>query len=1251
MRHYTFLLFLFIFFHSCANYKLNYSSEVKDWQAQSPPSEAIDHSVFLIGDVASVRPDSDQVALAALRNSLLNTQHASTLVILGNSLGEENFEYKSKAEKKQDRKERLEAMLPFLNSYAGRVFMVAGEHDWHEYGVKGLQKEAKYIKNGTDKQVQLLPRPGCGDPVEVKLNDDIVLLLLDSQWWLANWNGETDVNVGCEAKSRADFSFMMREIIKGNRRKHILLAMHHPIYSNGPHGGKYSFDQHLFPLRDLNKNLYLPLPVVGSFYRLLQSTIGGRQDLANTTYKDLRTLLDSKSKLADGIVFAAAHEHSMQYWEKEDNFHIISGAATQKTATKATNGALFAYGELGFSRLDYYKDGQVWVNYFKALANGEKELVFRHQVKDSKPPVEEIPPSIATSTIDTSKTIVRPLSKFDFSRSSFGEKFWGEHYRETYGDSLAVKAIDLAALNLKPLKQGGGFQTNSLRLEETTTKRHYTLRSIDKDASLTVPYPLNTKAVLNVVTDNFSAAHPLAALAVVPMAEAAGIYHTNPRIVYLPQQTALGDFNEAYAGQLYLFEERPDGKHWDKAEHFGFPDNIIGTLDMIEKVNAYHKNRVDQKWVIKSRLFDLFLGDWDRHDDQWRWAKIEEGDINYYRPIPRDRDQAFGNYDGFVFRIAHQIAPISKQWRPFNDKVVDTKWTTNNAALFDRSFLSELDWNDWLEAVHALQEKLTDEVIDAAFATAWPDSYQKRDAPKITSTLKGKRDNLEAIAWNYYEHLASSVDVMGTDQKDLFLIERIDNESTRIRIYDTNKDGDKEDLLYDRTFKNSETKDIYCYGLEDDDIFEVRGQTKKAIKVHLTGGQGKDIFDDTSVSTHSAKAVIVYDFKDEKNKIVNDSDTRDKRDNNPANNHFNRRGAGHKYNFNQVFPLPGFNPDDGFTLGITGLYTHYGFRKEPYASKHYYNGFISLSRGGASVSYLGEYIDVFGKWDVQLDALWQTPLYNTNYYGLGNETINREDELGNKYHNIRQSFFTLSPKLAWFPNEELHFSFGPRFQSISIERTENRFIDEIGDEFPDELFDGLHLFNLEAELTYNNVDITGFPTRGINLESRLGWTTELLDEDDTPNYEFPFLDASFTIYQQLDAKGKFVFASRVGLLHRFTDDFPFYMGAQLGGLGDYDNLRGYRRNRFTGRTAFFHNNDLRLKVLKWNNQAVPMSIGLSASFDYGKVSLDDIKSEEMHYSYGGGLFILPFDIVSLNVGAYQAHDGELRWLLKGGFFF
>ena len=141
------------------------------------------------------------------------------------------------------------------------------------------------------------------------------------------------------------------------------------------------------------------------------------------------------------------------------------------------------------------------------------------------------------------------------------------------------------------------------------------------------------------------------------MANAAGIYYTIPRIVYIPKQPALDSFNNEYGNRLYLFEQRPD-ENWEEAPNFGYSKKIVGTEKMLENIYEDNDRRVDQLLYVRSRLFDMLIGDASRHEDQWRWASYEEKGKTIYRPIPRDRDQAYVKFDGALLGLLISAAGV-----------------------------------------------------------------------------------------------------------------------------------------------------------------------------------------------------------------------------------------------------------------------------------------------------------------------------------------------------------------------------------------------------------------------------------------------------------------------------------------------------------------------------------------------------------------------------------------------------------------
>ena len=106
-------------------------------------------------------------------------------------------------------------------------------------------------------------------------------------------------------------------------------------------------------------------------------------------------------------------------------------------------------------------------------------------------------------------------------------------------------------------------------------------------------------------------------------------------------------------------------------------------------------------------------------------------------------------------------------------------------------------------------------------------------------------------------------------------------------------------------------------------------------------------------------------------------------------------------------------------------------------------------------------------------------------------------------------------------------------------------------------------------------------------------------------------------YQGLNKDNTWVFATRIGA--KWTSgDYPFHQAAILSGNSD---IRGYRSERFYGDVAFYHNLELRGKLLTTSKRKLPSSFGFMIAHDYGRVWLSEESSDKWHRSYGGGLWI------------------------------
>lgn len=1235
---------------SCANYKLNYTKEVENWEQNAPdPSLSIAHSMFLIGDAGGVPSGEEGPALKLLKTKLKAAGEKSSVLFLGDNIYSDGLAPKSETAERQEDESRLISQLEALDEYPGRPFFIPGNHDWYTYGLDGVKRQKKFIEEYLDRKNVFYPDPGCGGPEEIEINDDLVLVIIDSQWFLSNWDGETEINNGCDAQSREVFKLLFNDAIKGNRSKNIVVAMHHPLYTNGPHGGQFTFREHLFPLTELVDNLYIPLPIIGSIYPILRASAATRQDISHPRYKEMKAALIGPARANGSFIFVAGHEHNLQYAQNDEQHFIVSGGGSKVRATNIGRGASFAYGHRGFSQIDFYEDGSAWTTFWAPNEDGsEGKIVFRKKIRG---PLDRITDEAPESFSPMPEFVEIPISENEFSRSKFGQWLWGAHYRDSYNQIIKIPTLDLSKFKggVEPVKTGGGMQTRSLRLEDSSGKQ-YTMRGMDKDATRTLPYPFTESFALNIIKDNFSASHPLGATAVPKLADAAGIYHANPAIYYIPRQPALGRFNDDFGDALYMVEERPDDEHWGDFSNFGSSDNIVSTPDLIEEMLDDHEDLVDYKMVARHRVFDLFLGDWDRHDDQWRWAQKEVGNKKLYQPIPRDRDQAFANYDGFLLSIARTTLPFGRQLREFRSDKQKLKHISYNSRHFDKTFLNGAEWQDWEAAVKEIQASVTDEVIESAFKDSWPEPMYELDGPKLIKIMKERRDKLMEYARGHYLHLAEKVDVVGTNQRDLFTVERLDAQRTRVRIFDTNKEAEREDLLFERTFLSTETKEISIYGLDDEDIFRVVGEAPQGIKVRLIGGLGKDTFEDESKVALS-KNTFIYDASAEDNVVKPGKEARVRLSNNPSLNSYNRRSIDYEYDYGFFLPSASFNPDDGILIGALGQIVSYGFKQSPYASRHSISANYAIKTSGSNLKYSGEFIDVFRPWDILLEAHLQTPLYTTNFYGLGNDTENPEISIDEDldFNQVRQRIFSFTPAIMQKLEGESFFAFGPTFESFSIEQTEGRFIDqpESVTGVDPAVFDGLNFVGARFILDAGNQDHPALPTRGVGFFSELGWKTQL----DASNQSFGYLKTSFTAYLPLGVTGNTVLATRLGFYHNFNDKYPFFQGATLGGIGPRSNMRGLRRDRFNGQTAFYQNIDLRIRLFSSGNNVVPFTLGIVGGFDHGRVWLPGEESDTWHASYGGGLWLSPFDMIVFNIGMYRGADDKALLNFGGSFFF
>ena len=425
--------------------------------------------------------------------------------------------------------------------------------------------------------------------------------------------------------------------------------------------------------------------------------------------------------------------------------------------------------------------------------------------------------------------------------SGFYYLFLGRHYRRVWAAPISVPVLHLATAapgGLRPGKAGGGYQSISMTLEGTN-QREYALRALDKEPSKTLPKVIRPTFVLNVVRDATSAAIPYGALTVPPLAQAAGVPHTRPRIVYVrADETGLGASSERFQGKLALLEEKYNAlasRTPDLAGAAGFH----GSENMLKQVYRHPSHYIDQPAFLRARLLDVWLGDWDRHEGQWQWAEFREANGRVrYLGIPKDRDQVYFRFDDGLIPWLAARPFIAPQFQTFRNEYNSIGGLVFQARFIDQRSLSQMTRADFRRTALDLQRRLPDSVIERALRRLPPAVYAL-EGTRLGAALRARRATLPQAADAYYLNLAHEPTLGGTARAERFVVHRY-ADSTTVRVFSSLKQaGDS--LHFQRTYFRSETKSISLDGLGGDDIFEVTTTaTARPMRLLLYGGAGHD---------------------------------------------------------------------------------------------------------------------------------------------------------------------------------------------------------------------------------------------------------------------------------------------------------------------------------------------------------------------------------------------------------------------------
>ena len=1106
----------------------------------------------------------------------------------------------------------LDSQIQIAAKTDAKVYFVPGNHDWNNgasNGYEAILRVQSYIDFLSNDNVRMFPRDGCPGPVEAKITDDITLVMMDSQWWLHE-NDKPGIESDCPYKTKAEVLVQLDDILTKNAQKLVILAFHHTFRSYSPHGGYFTFKQHIFPFTDGNPKLYIPLPVLGSIYPLTRAIFGTAQDLKHPLYQAMMAAIEPIVKGHPNVIFAAGHDHSLQIIKDSGYNYIVSGSGSKHTRVSKSKKSLYASTKAGFVTLEVSKNKTVRAKVY-VIDKDSVKIEYSDTILDfSKLHLPVSDTTRQPAYIFKDSVLISASDRYK-DKTGFHQAFLGSNYRKVWSMPVMMREFNIqkekGGFTIKSL--GGGKQTKSLRMVDTTGKE-WVLRSVDKDPEKAMPENLRHTLAKTIVQDMISASNPYAPLVIPGLSRAVGVPTPDPEFFFVPNDPAFGIYQRVFANTVVMLENRdPSGIFVD----------IKSTDKVMNKMLEDNEHHIDQEKVLNARLLDMLIGDWDRHADQWKWGTSDTGKGKLYFPIPKDRDQAFFNSNGFL------LGYLSKNRFPFltgfRKDIRNINGLNYVARDFDRFFMNNLDEESWKRITENFQHLLTDEVIDLAAAQLQP-PIASMESAEIAAKLKSRRDQLLKNAMKYYRFISKVVSVPGSNKAEYFHIKK-HLHGLQLTVYKKLDETDSATTMYNRVFDEKLTREIRIYGLNGNDKFEIDSDVVSKIRLRIIGGKGNDTF--------NLKGNIrsqVYDLSTEKNAVLRFRKSKKEFSASPKVNEYRSKEFEYTRTRFPQFNF-GFNDEDKILAGIGFSKRTFGFRKEPYATDQKLTTLYALHEGAYQLKYNAVFNNIFLKKDLLVHAQFVNPSLD-NFFGFGNESVYDKSK-PKQFYRVRYKYFEADLLMRKRFYDILQLSAGPAFYhySSSYEDNNKRILADpsvIGSDSAS-IYGVKQFLGGKARMDISYINSEVFPTRGIT------WFTEFtaLHGMNTNTHDLTKLTSDMTIYASIKDPGRLGAVFRLGGGHIFGKHYEYFQALNLGAN---NFLRGYRKNRFSGSSMAYASAELRLKLFTSQSYLLPGDVGMLGFYEVGKVWQKGESSNKLHGDYGMGLYYVPysFTLVSIYLG-------------------
>lgn len=646
-----------------------------------------------------------------------------------------------------------------------------------------------------------------------------------------------------------------------------------------------------------------------------------------------------------------------------------------------------------------------------------------------------------------------------------------------------------------------------------------------------------------------------------------------------------------------------------------FDDELISTKNML---GLLHKNtavQIDKNAYLRFRLLSFIIGSFNTNPDMYVWKETAGQKMV---PYMNSYQNQYMNFDG-TYKLITKLVKSYKHLESYSGRIKNIKKSSQNFIGFDVNILSSLPYSQWENEIVAIQNLLDDDALKE-IEISLPKGILSTETEELFSILKEMILNLNQIGTEYYNLISPNKIVVATNENNLIDVTRVE-EGTLIEMYNE-KEG-KDTSIKSYNFSSIDTEEIWIYGLDGSDYFEVSGTSKKHIPLKLIGGNNSDKYE-----IQNGEKIIIIDSKHQTFVVEKDKAKLHLSEENYITSYQREK---YKHNVNTIKPKFGANPDDGLFIGILDEYKVLGFDQNPFTTLHQVSANLYLGTLGFKANYYGEKANVYKDFNAFGGLGYQSPNYSTNFFGFGNETQNLDDNLKLDYNRIRMSTFDVKFGLLKEVSQ-YEFSTNLFFESIKIDETPDRFVTSETLFFPSvDFFERKNYVGLSGYYQYKNISLSIFENLIILPKIDLKVSADINESSKTNVALQPSLYLSHPMYGD-----KIMLDTTISYKHVIGSEVPFYQAANLGGN---TGLRGYRNQRFTGQSLFYTSTNVKLHIKDLKSDVLPLQFGILGGFDVGRVWQKNEASSQLYSDFGAGFWLQTADLIKAELQAFKGDEG------------